>query len=101
MVGITFRWLVDDGCEVVACHTVEAARVCLEPLKPDVLLTDVRLGKDNGFFLAVMASQKAPATRIIVMSGFDDPVLRLEAQKLNAEYLLKPLDRDRLRKIIG
>jgi DNA-binding NtrC family response regulator len=93
VIAIVFRWLVDDGFDVVACHSVEAARRCFDAWLPDVLITDVRVDGTNGFFLAVIGSQRTPPVRTIVMSGFADPVLQLEAKKLNAPFLSKPLNR--------
>jgi len=45
----------------------------------DVLVTDVRLGAFNGLQLAVIARDKWPDIQIVVISGFDDPVLKAEA----------------------
>jgi two-component system response regulator YesN len=54
-------------------------------------LTDVRLGAFNGLQLAVVARDLHPDIRIIIYSGFDDPVLRAEAERLDATYLVKPI----------
>jgi hypothetical protein len=39
----------------------------------------------------VIARDLHPAMRILVFSGFDDPVLRAEAEQLGATYLVKPV----------
>ena len=62
----------------------------------DVLVTDVRLGEFNGIQLAVIAREKWPSMRIIVISGFDDSVVKAEATRLNATYLLKPVSPEHL-----
>jgi hypothetical protein len=41
--------------------------------------------------LAVIARQLQPDMRLIVYSGFDDPVLRAEAERLRAIYVVKPI----------
>ena len=79
------------GCEVVACRTFDDAREQLLTEDFDVLVTDVRLGAFNGIQLAVIARNRAPDMKIIVFSGFDDPVLKEEAAGLGAKYLLKPV----------
>lgn len=79
------------GKHVVACSTFEAARQALLTSSFDTLLTDVRLGAYNGLQLAVIARQQNPTMRIVVFSGVDDPVLRNEATRLSATYLLKPV----------
>jgi len=88
------------GHAATACRTFEEARGVLSGQDFDVLVTDVRLAAFNGLQLAVIARDKTPAIRIVVISGFDDPVLRGEARRLGASYLLKPITSERLRKVI-
>lgn len=85
----TFR---DAGYEVVACTRFEDARACLRRQVPDVLLTDVRVGDFNGLQLAHLFRMQAPTARIVVVSGYDDPVIRRDAEALGATFLLKPID---------
>jgi DNA-binding response OmpR family regulator len=84
------------GREVVACRTFEDARQRLLTDDFDILLTDVRLGAYNGIQLAVIARAKNPDIGIIVFSGFDDPVLRAEAARVGAHYLVKPIGSEQL-----
>ena len=79
------------GRDVVAASTFEEGRDRLRNETFDVLLTDVRLGAFNGLQLAVIARDVHPGMRILVFSGFDDPVLRAEAEQLGATYLVKPV----------
>ena len=89
------------GRDVVASSTFEDARNRLRSGTFDVLLTDVRLGAFNGLQLAVMARDAHPQTRIIVFSGFDDPVLREEAEHLGATYVVKPVTTYHLLELLG
>jgi len=84
------------GRDVVSCRTFEDARQQLLTEHFDVMVTDVRLGAFNGLQLAVIARDRHPEMRIIVFSGFDDPVLREEAAHLGASYVLKPVGADHL-----
>jgi DNA-binding NtrC family response regulator len=59
---------------------------------PDILITDVRLGEYNGLQLAVMSKVEHPDMIVVVMTGYDDPVLRKEAENAGAKYLVKPVD---------
>lgn len=77
--------------DVVPCATFEEARRRLRERSFDVLLTDVRLGAFNGIQLVVLAKDMNPTTQLVVFSGFDDEVLRAEAQHLGATYLVKPV----------
>ena len=70
---------------------VEAHRI-MPFAKPDVVVAVVRLGEYNGLQLAVQARSLEPAPAIIVTSGFDDPVLKAEAERLGATFLMKPLE---------
>ncbi|MEO5894990.1 MAG: response regulator [Vicinamibacterales bacterium] len=84
------------GRDVVTCRTFEDGRERLLNDHFDVMVTDVRLGAFNGLQLAVIARDKHPEMKIIVFSGFDDPVLREEADHLRASYVLKPVGADHL-----
>ena len=78
-------WAVEYLCTAVASY--EHARCILREHTPDLLIADVRLGRHNGLHL-VIAAPEIPA---IVISGFDDPALRIEAEQVGAAYLLKPV----------
>lgn len=83
--------LAARGKDVEACSTFEAGRRALRSGRFDALITDVRLGAFNGLQLAVIARDEQPHIRIIVFSGFEDPVLRSEAAAVGADYLVKPV----------
>ncbi len=85
------RAFIDAGEDVVATGTFREAREALRDGHFDALLTDVRLGAFNGLQLAVMCRDADPDMRILVFSGFDDPVLRAEAHQIRAEYVVKPV----------
>ena len=84
------------GRQVVGCRTFEDARHRLLTEDFDILVTDVRLGAYNGIQLAVIARNKNADIGIIVFSGFDDPVLRGEAARVGAHYLVKPVSAEQL-----
>jgi DNA-binding response OmpR family regulator len=88
--------LTDAGHDVIAFEQFEAAKNYLTTAEFDVLVTDVRLGAFNGLQLAILAKLEHPETTAIVLSGFDDPVLRSEAASIGAVYCLKPISRDEL-----
>jgi two-component system response regulator YesN len=86
--------------QVVALSDFEAAKRTLRTSKFDVLVTDVRLGAFNGLQLAVLAKDLNPQIQLIVFSGFDDPVLRQDAERLDAAYLIKPVMSSQLLQLI-
>jgi DNA-binding response OmpR family regulator len=55
---------------------------------PDLLILDVRLGAFNGLQLISTGRVGIPA---IVVTGFDDPVLRADASEFGASYIVKPV----------
>ena len=85
------RSFTEAGEQIVACSTFADARRALQTTYFDALITDVRLGEFNGLQLAVIGRETYPDLRVIVFSGFDDPVLRTEADHVGATYLVKPV----------
>lgn len=92
--------LQNHGHDVEMSRSFEDARRRLLAGSYDVLITDVRLGAFNGLQLAVIARGNNPSMRIVVFSGFDDPVLREEATALNATYLVKPVSAEAMNQVI-
>jgi two-component system response regulator YesN len=81
----------EAGERAIACGSFEDARRVVRDQTLDALITDVRLGAFNGLQLAVMARDIQPNIQVIVFSGFDDPVLRADAERIGATYLVKPV----------
>jgi DNA-binding response OmpR family regulator len=94
--SLVARWLSKAGYDVSTCEDFGAARERILNDTPPVLIVDVRLAGFNGIQLAILARQLHPETRIVVLSGWDDPVLRKEATACGAVYLCKPLNSDEL-----
>ncbi len=91
LLGALSRFLADSGFEVVPCSTFEDAKREIGTLRPEILVTDVRLGAFNGLQLALLARDVRPDVRVVVFSGYDDPVLKEEARRIGATYLVKPV----------
>lgn len=79
------------GNEVTVCTTFKQAREHLSQSRPDALLADVRVGEYNGLHLATLFRNVSQGGTIVVVSGYDDPVIRNEAKELSAEFFLKPV----------
>lgn len=95
------RAVAIEGVAVTTHNSFEAARRALRDEAFDAMLTDVRLGAFNGLQLAVVARDLFPDMQIIVFSGFDDPVLRNEAEHIQATYLVKPVTADELLQLLA
>ena len=87
-----------EGYEAIGVNDVPAAMQAIEQMKPDLLITDIRLDAYNGLQLLAMAPAAIPA---IVLTGFADPVIEAEARGLGAEYLIKPISPSALCKIVA
>jgi DNA-binding response OmpR family regulator len=91
LLGLLECWLTDAGYDVVACVRFADAKTYLANHTPDILLTDLRLGAYNGLQLALLVREVHPDVAVVVLSGYDDPVLRKEAAQYGARYLRKPI----------
>jgi DNA-binding NtrC family response regulator len=83
--------LKEDGNAVTVCRTFEQAREHLRHEQPDAVVTDVRVGEYNGLQLALLFRRASPDGRVVVVTGFDDAVLRRDVGAMQGEFLLKPV----------
>jgi DNA-binding NarL/FixJ family response regulator len=82
------RELAKADCRVFACSTFEEGREALDRgVRPDVLVTNLRLKEYNGLSLVIRANERCPSARKIVCTEFDDPVLRREAMIHGATFV--------------
>jgi DNA-binding NtrC family response regulator len=88
--------LRDAGYNTVSAERFADAKALLSDTRPDLLLTDIRLGAYNGLQLAIYAQSRHPGIPIIVLTGYEDPTLRKEASRSGATFLVKPVRRDLL-----
>ena len=64
----------------------------VEELKPDVVLTDIKMPFIDGIELARMLKRDFPTVKVAFISGYDEFKYAQEAIKLNVvSYLMKPL----------
>src|SRR3990172_5848552 len=76
-------WLESAGFELVQQKGFAEARATLGT-RPDLVITEVKLGPYNGLHLAILAGgQGTPA----IVIGDRDPVLQGEAEHQSAVYL--------------
>lgn len=79
------------GGQVTAFNRFDDAKRHLANASPDILITDVRLGGSNGLHLVVMSKLRHPDMTAVVMTGYDDIVLKKDAEAAGAHYVVKPL----------
>ena len=70
----------------------EMALPMIRKLKPDVLITDIKMPFMDGLSLSEIVKEEFPKTKIIIISGYDDFEYARGAILVGAEqYLLKPI----------
>lgn len=68
----------------------------------DLIISDIRMNEMNGIELLKWARQARKETQFVIISGYDEFVYVREALRHGAlDYLLKPIDRVELARILG
>jgi len=83
--------LRDAGHHVTGAATYDAAKRLLAVSAFDLLITDVRLRSFNGLHLVMHTHADHPETAVIIITGYDDPLIELEANRYHAELVRKPI----------
>lgn len=79
----------------------EIALSMLQDVKPDILITDIRMPFMDGLELCRQVSRTMPWIYIVILSGYDDFAYAREAISLGVkEYLLKPVSGQELRTVL-
>lgn len=58
-----------NGCRAYAVYSGEQAVTVADDLRPDVVISDVVMGKMNGVELAIHLADQLPDCRVLLMSG--------------------------------
>lgn len=73
----------------------EIALPIIQKVKPDVLITDIKMPFMDGLALSKYVKKELPETKIVIISGYDDFEYAQQAISLGVErYLLKPISRN-------
>ncbi len=83
--------LTDSGYGVTHASAYEDAKRLLALSTYDLFLTDVRLRGYNGIHLVAKVRKENPETGIVIMTGFDEPLMELEASRYSAIFVKKPI----------
>lgn len=86
------------GIELAAeAEDAESALRIAAQVRPDILLTDIRMRQMNGIELMKRLKEMFPDLRVILLSGYSDIEYLQAALHLRAvEYLLKPAGADKI-----
>lgn len=93
--------LRDAGYEVREATTLAAAHRTLDRGEADIVVLDVQLPDGYGPNLLERLSREQPGMPVIMVTGFGDIEMAVEAMKLGArDFIQKPVDMTRLRKAV-
>ncbi|MCC9644296.1 sigma-54 dependent transcriptional regulator [Rhodopirellula sp. JC740] len=91
------EWLADEGFEIHLAATVDHARQQLKKHSFVLVITDLRLGPDDGMTLVADIKRHYPTTPVLVMTGYATPNTAVEAIRAGAmDVLTKPVIDDEL-----
>ncbi len=83
--GFVFSGEASDG---------EMALPMVRRIRPDILITDIKMPFMDGLTFSRLVSRELPGTKIIILSGYDDFEYARQAIELHVDqYLLKPITR--------
>jgi len=98
------EWLTElakaEGFSVAQADSLRAARIHMSRLQPDILLTDLQLPDGKGVDLVADLEQR-DSTEVVMITGHASVESAVEALRLGAtDYMVKPVDVERLKAIL-
>lgn len=97
----TTNWLVRNGMDARYVLSVDAAKIFLGENETDLVLSDFRLGEDNGVELLEWMKKEGYHMPFLIMTGYADISGAVEAVRKGAEnYLPKPVQTENVLGII-
>ena len=96
------KLLVDGDMDVVGQASDAAGAIQLaEKKKPHIAILDVRMNNGDGLDAIEKIKAKSPATKVIMLSSFDNPTYKARAAALGASaYALKDSSREEILAVI-
>jgi len=85
-------WLREEGYQLDTAGSKATAFEALKQRKYDLALVDIRLGDGDGFEILDHVRQQAPATAVILLTGYGTVDAAIDAIRAGAfDFLTKPL----------
>jgi two-component system, NtrC family, response regulator HydG len=86
------KFLSKNNFEVATAHSGEAGLKLVDEFKPDLVLTDFRLGDMDGSAIIQGIKARLPRVPILVITGYSDIRVAVNVLKLGAlDYITKPI----------
>jgi len=94
--------LRDEGYEVREAATLAAAHKAVDRDEADIIVLDVQLPDGYGPSLLERVNRERPGLPVIVVTGYGDIDMAVEAMKLGAmDFIPKPVDMTRLKQALA
>lgn len=95
------RLLCNDTQEVISATSGEEGLKLVKKHNPDLVIMDIRMGKENGLDTLRDLKRYNPKQLVIMMTAYGTSQTAIEAMKLGAfDYVLKPFDIPQLKELI-
>ncbi len=80
----------------------DTALPLVEQLRPDILITDVRMRRMDGIELSERAKALIPELKVVFLSGYNDTEYLRKALRMDAvDYMYKPATPDEVAEVMG
>src|SRR5512137_2192211 len=93
--------LSKEGHTVLTAGDVAGALERFRESEPDLVVSDLRLGRESGLDLLRAVKAESPRTEVVIMTAFATAENAVQAMKLGAhDYVLKPFKVEELRLVL-
>jgi len=90
--------LSEEGIDVHVAESAEQALSAIDVLRPDVVLSDIRMSGMDGVQLLAVLKERLPDVDVMLMTAYDDMPTVVQAMREGAfDFLVKPLRLQELR----
>ena len=89
------------GYRAIGAGSFETARNLLHTQWYDLLITDLRLAAYNGLHLVLHCRAVNPAATAIIVAAIADDLSEVEARRLGAHYIARPVNLEPLLALVG
>ena len=87
---------------MLVCGTAEEALAIISSCQLDIVITDLRIGQQNGLTIVEAVKAISADTKTLMLTGYGNVSTAVAAVKLGVtEFLSKPADADEILEVLG
>lgn len=102
VVAFLKSFLTRKGAEVATATNAREALDVFNKTKPHLVLLDVRMPGEDGFFVLQKIRESSSDAKVIMVTAREDKPAIMKAKKMGADdYLVKPIELEMLDSIIS